>query len=99
MAAMQAGAALADAPARLLTDRLSHVNLHACTAGCQRVKLTQLRARGYVECPSCARPLGEPDGTNLVEMVEASEPAARKRGRNIDFGGSGTARYRAAHGT
>lgn len=94
---MQAGAALPDAPARLLADRLSRVAHHACTAGCMREKLVQLRARGFVECPSCARSLGEPDGSgSLVEMVDACEPAARKRGHTIDFGANGTARSRAA---
>ena len=36
--------------------------------------LVGLRADGHMHCPTCKRPIGEPDGAGLAAAVDASEP-------------------------
>ena len=81
-----AGVSLEDEQARLLTERLLKAGAEACTAECIAAKLYGLRADGFNRCPTCAQPLGEPDGAGLIAAVDGCEAAGSKRAHRVDFG-------------
>ena len=61
-------------PARLFAQRNANADHTNCTAEACRGALIGLRAEGHMHCPTCKRPIGEPDGAGLAAAVDACEP-------------------------
>ena len=68
---------------RLFAQRNANAAHANCTAESCRHALIGLRADGYMHCPTCERPIGDPDGPGLAAAVDACEPPGTSHERPV----------------
>ena len=74
---------------RLFDGRLGNVDSEAFTVGDARANLIRLRAQGYLRCPECKQPTGDPTGADVVAASDAGQSAGEKRLPDFRLGGDG----------